>query len=93
MVTGDDSGTLTLSGSAAAVNQLLEGLTYTPTAEYEGSDTLKLSVTSSDGSNTYPTPATKATAITVNPVADPPTARAPETLTVSEDATGVGFPG
>jgi hypothetical protein len=93
MVTGDDSGTLTLSGSAAAVNQLLEGLTYTPTAEYEGSDTLNLSVTSSDGSNTYPTPATKATAITVNPAADPPTARAPETLTVSEDATGVAVPG
>ena len=51
-VTGDDCSTLTLSGSAAAVNKLLAGLTYTPTAEYEGRDTLHLSVTSSDGSNT-----------------------------------------
>ena len=64
-VTGDDSATLRLSGSAAAVNSLLAGLTYTPTAEYEGSDTLHLSVTSSDGSNTYPTPTTATTALRV----------------------------
>ncbi|HUN98069.1 MAG TPA: Ig-like domain-containing protein, partial [Bradyrhizobium sp.] len=65
MVTGDDCATLTLSGSAAAVNTLLAGLTYTPAACYEGCDTLHLSVTSSDGSDTYPTAATAATAITV----------------------------
>jgi VCBS repeat-containing protein len=64
-VTGDDCATLTLSGSAAAVNKLLAALTYTPTAEYEGCDTLHLSVTSSDGSNTYATAATAATAIKV----------------------------
>ena len=65
-VTGDDCATLTLSGSAAAVNTLLAGLTYTPTWEYEGCDTLQLSVTSRDGSNTYPAVATASTAITVN---------------------------
>ena len=65
-VTGDDCATLTLSGSAAAVNTLLAGLTYTPTWEYEGCDTLHLSVTSRDGSNTYPAVATASTAITVN---------------------------
>jgi len=64
-VTGNDCATLTLSGSVAAVNSLLAGLTYTPADEYEGSDTLHLSVTSRDGSNTYPTQATAATAITV----------------------------
>jgi hypothetical protein len=64
-VTGDDCATLTLSGSAAAVNALLAGLTYTPTCEYEGCDTLRLSVTSSDGSNIYPATATASTAITV----------------------------
>lgn len=47
------------------MNKLLAGLTYAPTQEYEGCDTLHLSVTSSDGSNTYPTQATAATAITV----------------------------
>jgi VCBS repeat-containing protein len=64
-VTGDDSATLTLSGSAAAVNSLLAGLTYTPEDEFRGYDTLHLSVTSSDGSNSYPAQATAATAITV----------------------------
>jgi len=62
-VTGDNCATLTLSGSAAAVNKLLAGLIYTPTWEYEGCDTLHLTVTSSDGSSTYPTAATASTAI------------------------------
>jgi|GEM_PF-2083991 len=92
-VTGDDSGTLKLSGSAAAVNTLLAGLTYTPTADYEGCDTLRLSVTSSDGSNTYPAAATASTAITVNPVAEPPTACAPPTLTLDENAICVTVAG
>jgi hypothetical protein len=64
-VTGDDCATLTLSGSAAAVDALLAGLTYTPTHEYEGRDTLHLSVTSRDGSNTYPVAATASTSIIV----------------------------
>lgn len=64
--TGDDCATLTLSGSAADVNMVLAGLTYTPTVEYEGSDTLHLSVRSSDGSNTSPTVATASTAISVD---------------------------
>ncbi len=82
-VTGDGCATLTLSGTAAAVNTLLAGLTYKPTAEYEGCDTLHLSVTSSDGSNTYPTAATASTAIAVNPVAAPPRAIAPTTATTA----------
>jgi len=72
-VTGDDSATLTLSGSAAAVNKLLAGLIYTPTPWYEGCDTLHLSVTSSDGANTYPTAATASTAITRTDIDDRPT--------------------
>jgi len=64
-VAGDDCSTLTLSGNAAAVDKLLAGLTYTPTPGFEGCDTLHLSVTSSDGSDTYPTAATAATAIKV----------------------------
>jgi hypothetical protein len=47
------------------VNTLLAGLTYTPDDEFRGYDTLHLSVTSSDGSNTYAAQATAATAITV----------------------------
>src|SRR4029077_18723141 len=37
----------------------------------------------------HPTAATASTVITVKPVAEAPTARAPATLTLSEDATGV----
>jgi hypothetical protein len=92
-VSGDDSATLTLSGSAADVNSLLAGLTYTPTAEFEGADALHLSVTSSDGSNASPTTATASTVITVKPIAEPPTAHAPETLTLNENATGVALGG
>src|SRR6202035_2485500 len=86
-VTGDDSGALTVSGNAAAVNTLLAGLTYTATAEYEGTDTLNVTVTSKDGSNTSATQGTASTAITVNPVAEAGTAAAPATLSLNENAT------
>ena len=65
-VTGDDSGSLTISGNAAAVNTLLQGLTYTPTTEFNGSDTLYVRVTSNDGSDTSATQGTASTAITVS---------------------------
>ena len=86
-VTGDNSGALTISGDAAAVNALLKGLTYKPTGEYEGTDTLNLSVTSTDGSNTHPTPATASTTITVNPVADVPVVTA-STQPINENGSG-----
>ncbi len=86
-VNGNDSGALTLSGNAAAVNTVLTGLSYTANADYEGSDQLNLSVTSIDGSNTFATPATASTSITVNSVADAPSAVAPATLSLNENAT------
>src|SRR5207237_390995 len=46
-----------------------------------------------DGSNTYATPATAATTITVNPVAEPPTAAAPGTLTLNENDSNVAISG
>src|SRR5205823_5344438 len=64
---------LTLSGDAALVNTVLQGLSYTPGSEYEGSDTLNVTVTSIDGSNTYPTTTSASTTITVNPIAEQPT--------------------
>jgi Bacterial Ig-like domain len=60
-------GSLTLSGTASEVNTALESLVYTPTRCFTGCDTLKVSVTSQDGSDTYPTEATAATAIRVTP--------------------------
>jgi len=64
-VTGDDSGSLTISGDPAAVNALLAGLTYTPVTEFNGSDSLHVTVTSKDGSNTSATLGMASTAITV----------------------------
>ena len=92
-VTGDDSGSLTVAGSAALVNTVLAGLTYTVATEYEGSDTLHVTVTSIDGSNTSVTQGTASTAITVNPVAEAGTASAPATLTLNENASSVAITG
>jgi hypothetical protein len=60
-------GSLTVSGTASDVNTALASLIYTPTTCFTGCDALKVSVTSKDGSDTYPTQATAATAITVTP--------------------------
>src|SRR5262249_52993309 len=74
---------LTLSGSAADVNTVLKSLTYTLNSPPdEGSDILTVSVTTTDGSTTATT--TASTTITVNPVAEPGTALAPATLTLTE---------
>jgi phosphoribosylformylglycinamidine (FGAM) synthase PurS component len=92
-VTNNGTASVTVAGSAAAVNTALSGLTYTATTEYEGSDTLNVTVTSKDGSNTSSTLGTASTAITVNPVAEAGTASAPATLTLSENATNVAVSG
>jgi len=59
-VTGEDTGVLTVSGSAAGVNAVLTSLAFTA-ADYEGPDTLNVTVTSTDGSSTYATTASAAT--------------------------------
>src|SRR5205807_2705243 len=92
-VTNNGTSSVTVAGSAASVNAVLAGLTYTPAAEYEGSDTLSVTVTSSDGSNTSATQGTASTAITVNPVAEAGSAVAPATLSLSENAAGVAIAG
>src|SRR5260370_724854 len=53
-VSGDDSATLTSRGRQARVKCHWRAVVCSPALDYEGSDTLHLSVTSSDGSNTYP---------------------------------------
>ena len=60
-------GSLTLSGTASDINTALASLVYTPTRCFTGCDTLNVSVTSQDGSDTNPTQATAATAIRVTP--------------------------
>jgi hypothetical protein len=65
-VTANGTASVTVAGSAALVNTVLAGLTYTPTTEFNGSDSLHVTVTSIDGSNTSATRGLASTAITVN---------------------------
>ena len=74
-ISNNGSATVTLSGSAAQINAALAGLTYTNTADYNGSDTL--TVVSSDGALS----ATNTVGITVSPVAD----IANDNVTMKED--------
>ena len=49
-VSGDGTGTVTISGSAAAINAALDGLIFNPTADYNGG--AWMTVSTSDGSAT-----------------------------------------
>jgi hypothetical protein len=70
---GTSDATMTFSGMQSAINAALNGLTYTPTGDYNGPDTL--SIDTSDNGNTGAggvKTATNALAITVDPVNDQP---------------------
>ncbi|MFO1219881.1 MAG: immunoglobulin-like domain-containing protein [Burkholderiaceae bacterium] len=64
-ITNNGTGTVTISGSAAAINGALNGLAYNPTADYNGAATL--TVSTSDG---VAAPVVSTVAMTVTAVAD-----------------------
>ncbi|MBL8504626.1 MAG: tandem-95 repeat protein, partial [Rhodocyclaceae bacterium] len=74
-ITNNGTTSVTIAGTAAQVNDALNGLTFAPTADYNGAATLTVSTT--DGSFTD----TDAVAITLNAVAD----IANDTATTNED--------
>ncbi|WP_345530972.1 putative Ig domain-containing protein [Viridibacterium curvum] len=85
---GDGTGdtTMTFTGTVANINTALAGLSYSPTANYNGSDTL--SIVTSDQGNTGSGGAksdSDTVAITVNPVNDSPVNSVPGAQTVNED--------
>lgn len=65
---GDGTGdaAMTFSGTQAAINAALSGMSFTPEANYSGQASVK--VTTSDGNTT----SSETVAISVNPVNDPP---------------------
>ncbi len=76
------SATFTVSGTVANLNAALNGLTYTPTAGYTGSDSLAISVTDPGDSET----GSRSVAITVAAAA-PPTISAPSSAAVVANGT------
>ena len=78
-VTGNGSGSATITGTAAQVNAALVGLAYAGNPNFNGADTL--TVATSDGTATD----TDTVAITVNPVNDAPVNTVPAAQTVDED--------
>ncbi len=80
---GNGTGSITLSGTQAAINAALQGLKYVPAANYNGQDTLTIS--------TYDGKLRDTDSITLNitPVNDAPVANASSASTV-EDAPAIG---
>ncbi|WP_290642478.1 DUF4347 domain-containing protein, partial [Aquabacterium sp.] len=85
---GTADATMTFSGTASAINTALAGLVYSPTANYNGSDTL--TILTSDQGNAGSGGAktdTDTVAITVNAVNDAPVNTVPAAQSVNEDTT------
>ncbi len=80
---GNGTGSITLSGSQAAINAALQGLKYVPAANYNGQDTLTIST--SDGKLSD----TDSITLNITPVNDAPVASASSATTV-EDAPAIG---
>jgi VCBS repeat-containing protein len=64
VISGNGSGTVTISGTAAQINAALAGLTYTPVADFNGS--ASIGITTSDGALN----ASGSVAVSVSAVAD-----------------------
>src|SRR5262249_8978505 len=87
-VTGNGTGTVVLTGSQANINTVLNGLTFTPTGNYNGA--ANLTVTTNDQGNTGSGGALSdvdSVAISVNAVNDAPVNTVPAAQTMSEDGT------
>ncbi|WP_349369674.1 DUF4347 domain-containing protein [Salinarimonas sp.] len=83
---GASDATMTFTGTVAAVNAALEGLTYTPSTDYSGADTL--SITTSDGGLQD----ADTVAITVNAVNDAPALDASQSPTLTGISEDPGAP-
>ena len=80
-VTGNGTGSVTITGTAAQINTALAGLAYTGNLNFNGADTL--TVATNDGTATD----TDTIAITVNAVNDAPINTVPGAQSVAEDTT------
>jgi hypothetical protein len=82
----DGTNTVTFSGTISALNTALDGLTFTPTANFSGA--AQLQIVTNDQGNTGsggPLSVTDSVTITVGAVDDPPVNTVPSAQTTSED--------
>lgn len=82
-VTGNGSSSLTVSGTVANLNTAVNGLTYTPSSNFVGSDSLKISLTDPGDSLTGST----SVSLSVASPTQPPTVADPGTATVNENSS------
>ncbi|MBF0435108.1 MAG: DUF4347 domain-containing protein, partial [Magnetococcales bacterium] len=91
LITNNTSASVTIAGTSTQVNAALNGMVYTPTANYNGADTL--TVTTNDLGNTGSGGVLTdidTIAITVNPVNDAPVLSLQSaTASLNEDATQI----
>jgi VCBS repeat-containing protein len=94
--TADGEATLVLQGTVADLNTLLASMDYNPAADYNGADTLTVTVDDLGRTGAAPLTDTETVAITVNPVNDAPVLVSPDTsvtpLSVDESAN-LAIPG
>ncbi len=74
-VSGNNTSTVTFTGSQSAINSALNGLTYQGLNQYHGSDTLTITVNDQGNTGTFggPLSTSRGVSITVRPVNDVPT--------------------
>ena len=87
VITGANTPALTITGLVAAVNTSLAGLTYTPAKDYFGSDMMQFTVDDmgNTGGGSAPRTDTRPVSITVTPVNDAPTIKAPTQAATLQD--------
>jgi len=93
VVTGDNTANVTLTGTVAEINAGLNGLVFTPTANFNGGATLTVT-TNDQGNSGSGGPLTDIDNVTINVTAvnDAPVNSVPGTQTVNED-TSLTFTG
>jgi len=83
---GHGTGLILMRGTAASINAALDGLVYTADANYNGTDTVRISTNDDGGSGAGgPLVDTDDVAITINAVNDAPRNTVPGAQTVNED--------
>src|SRR6185312_10838198 len=93
----DSAHVLTITGDLVDVNAALAAVTYTPTGEFEGTDTVHFTALSTEeaavGGNVSAA-ATPATAtITVHGVAETPVVSTPDAKTTTENSAAIALTG